>query len=359
MRKASQLLRLFLLFLSLRCSNGAPVDEKEKQFALDFLKKYHYLSPLKNGNHNFKDAVRIFQEFVNIPNTGQLDRKTITEMHKPRCGVPDFDDDDKPSPGRVKRFSVSGYRWETMHLTYRIHNFASNGGLTVSQQRGIIRRAFKAWEKIGPVSFSEVNNSSSNANISISFVARVHASCCCKFDGTGGSIAHAFYPKSGALHFDDDEQYTNSNTTGYNLFSIALHEIGHLLGLKHSNDPKAVMYMEYKNNQNLTDEERHGIEYIYMQGTAQPDSTEPPGNCVDDVPSCQDYVDECTGNHFVRKSCRKSCGICGGHSVVKLPCVDKYTSTSCKMLKGYNYCSNYKAFMTDKCKKTCGLCAAG
>ncbi|RMX43385.1 hypothetical protein pdam_00016096 [Pocillopora damicornis] len=36
MRKASQLLRLFLLFLSLRCSNGAPVDEKEKQFALSF-----------------------------------------------------------------------------------------------------------------------------------------------------------------------------------------------------------------------------------------------------------------------------------------------------------------------------------
>ena len=45
--------------------------------------------------------MRIFQEFVNIPNTGQLDRKTIAEMHKPRCGVPDFDDDDKPSPGKT------------------------------------------------------------------------------------------------------------------------------------------------------------------------------------------------------------------------------------------------------------------
>ena len=38
---------------------------------------------------------------MNIPNTGQLDRKTIAEMHKPRCGVPDFDDDDKPSPGKT------------------------------------------------------------------------------------------------------------------------------------------------------------------------------------------------------------------------------------------------------------------
>lgn len=354
------MLRFLLLFLSLCCLNGAPVDEKEKRFALDFLKKYHYLSPLKSGNHNFKDAVRIFQELTHIPDTGQLDSKTIAEMHKPRCGVPDFDDDDKPSPGRIKRFSVSGRRWENMHLKYRIHNFASNGGLTASQQRRIIKRAFRAWEKIGPISFSEVTDASSNASINISFVAKVHASCCCKFDGTGGSIAHAFYPKTGDLHFDDDEQFTNSNTTGYNLFSIALHEIGHLLGLKHSNDPNAVMYMEYSNNQNLTDEERHGIEYIYMQGTAQPDSTKSPGPCVDEVPTCKDYVHECSSNPFVRKSCRKACGICGGQSVVTLPCVDKYPSTTCTMLKStYSYCQlpRTKAFMTDKCRKTCGFCS--
>jgi len=47
---------------------------------------------LKSGNHNFKDALRIFQQNSDIPDTGLLDAKTITEMRKPRCGVPDFDE---------------------------------------------------------------------------------------------------------------------------------------------------------------------------------------------------------------------------------------------------------------------------
>ena len=61
-------------------------------FTQKYLKEYHYLSPLKNGNHNFRDALRMFQQNSDIPETGLLDAKTITEMHKPRCGVPDFDE---------------------------------------------------------------------------------------------------------------------------------------------------------------------------------------------------------------------------------------------------------------------------
>ena len=61
-------------------------------FAQKYLKEYHYLSNLKSGNHNFRDALRMFQQNSDIPDTGLLDAKTITEMHKPRCGVPDFDE---------------------------------------------------------------------------------------------------------------------------------------------------------------------------------------------------------------------------------------------------------------------------
>lgn len=62
---------------------------------------------MKNGNHNFKDALRIFQQNSDLPDTGLLDAKTITEMHKPRCGVPDFDEDGSFNSGK----DVMGAEW--------------------------------------------------------------------------------------------------------------------------------------------------------------------------------------------------------------------------------------------------------
>ena len=70
------------------------------------------------------------------------------------------------------------------------------------------------------------------------------------------------------VHFDDDEEFTDGTSTGTNLFSVALHEIGHLLGLKHSLHTTAIMHETYKKydpNMKLTDEEKHGIDYIYSE----------------------------------------------------------------------------------------------
>uniref|UniRef100_A0A915L391 Peptidase metallopeptidase domain-containing protein n=1 Tax=Romanomermis culicivorax TaxID=13658 RepID=A0A915L391_ROMCU len=79
---------------------------------------------------------------------------------------------------------------------------------------------------------------------------------------TGGTIAHAFYPRSGQIHFDDDEWWTapikflnkeerhyhdprwNSDST--NLLAVAVHEIGHALGLPHNNaDRNSIMFPYY------------------------------------------------------------------------------------------------------------------
>ena len=68
--------------------------------------------------------------------------------------------------GRVKRFSVSGDKWSKLNLTYRFHNYASNGTLNPTQQREILRQAFTQWEEIGPLSFVDVTDNASLSNSS-------------------------------------------------------------------------------------------------------------------------------------------------------------------------------------------------
>ena len=78
------------------------------------------------------------------------------------------------------------------------------------------------------------------------------------FDGPGGILAHTFAPPpispeplAGDSHFDDAETWRIGSD--FDVFSIALHELGHSLGLAHSDDPNAVMYPYYKMVTKLSD----------------------------------------------------------------------------------------------------------
>lgn len=57
-------------------------------------------------------------------------------------------------------------------------------------------------------------------------------------------MAHATFPEDGSCHFDEGETWV-VNTTGTDLFIIAAHEFGHILGLDHSNVRSALMYPFY------------------------------------------------------------------------------------------------------------------
>ena len=150
--------------------------------------------------------------------------------------------------------------------------------LQESVVRGEVERAFRAWEAYANVRFVAGSMANAVRTVAILFARGGHGDGFA-FDGPGGVLAHTFYPAppnaepiAGDLHLDADENWHAGTTT--DLFSVALHEAGHALGLGHSSRPGAVMYPYYRLSSALTDDDIAGIRALYgsdgMQPPAQP-----------------------------------------------------------------------------------------
>ena len=55
-------------------------------------------------------AIRSFQRYAGLSETGKLDAATIAKMGEDRCGVADFGPGD--SARRKRRYDLHGTRWE-------------------------------------------------------------------------------------------------------------------------------------------------------------------------------------------------------------------------------------------------------
>lgn len=71
----------------------------------------------------------------------------------------------------------------------------------------------------------------------------------------------------GDIHFDDEETFTVSRQNGaVDLRWLALHELGHSLGLAHSTNKRAIMYPIYEESlsgNRLNRDDILGIQHIY------------------------------------------------------------------------------------------------
>jgi hypothetical protein len=159
----------------------------------------------------------------------------------------------------VDAFTLLGPKWPDAHITWSfgLQTFSEDavapfaGAIPVVWQR-LVEQAFSRWSEVSGLTFDEVADSDgreSSADIRIGWG---------DFGATAGKIGETF------LHYDAGEilpdvivrlenpgerplvlnQFGEPvySGTASGLYALALHEIGHALGLGHSTDFSAVMY---------------------------------------------------------------------------------------------------------------------
>ncbi|PON59789.1 Peptidase M10A, stromelysin-type [Parasponia andersonii] len=251
-----------------------------------YLKTFGYLNynAVKHHNHinhanddvyddALESAVKSYQQQYHLKVTGTLDPETVKEMTMPRCGVPDITNKTHHHGHHNRKLihAVSHYqffrgnpRWRKSQLTYRFRSSVSVPG--TANIRSICARAFQKWAQVSHFTFQEVHPNAA-ADIEIGFHSGDHGDGA-NFDGPGGTLAHAFAPTVGYFHFDAQEFWSeNPGPDQVDLESVAVYEIGHLLGLGHDDTvPDAIMYSKFSygtTKRNLHADDIRGIRALY------------------------------------------------------------------------------------------------
>uniref|UniRef100_A0A8C1WEM8 72 kDa type IV collagenase n=1 Tax=Cyprinus carpio TaxID=7962 RepID=A0A8C1WEM8_CYPCA len=176
---------------------GDDTSFTDKEVALHYLNKF-YGCPKESCNLMvLKDTLKKMQKFFALPETGEIDQKTVEIMKKPRCGVPDVAN---------YNFFHRKPKWGQKNVTYRILGHTPD--LDEETIDDAFFRAFKVWSDVTPLKFTRIMDG--EADIMINFGRNEHGDGY-PFDGKDGLLAHAFAPGPGTggdSHFDDDELWT-------------------------------------------------------------------------------------------------------------------------------------------------------
>ncbi len=143
-----------------------------------------------------------------------------------------------------------------------------------------LQAAFDSWEEVAAVDFTYIASSSVDVDVMMGSLS----------GSTVGLASYSYYDTSpldtifdASVTMDSDENWAPYGGGAMDFFAVALHEIGHILGLNHVNDTSEIMN-PYIATDVLGDGDISGVQYLYGSGGAEeppaedPPAEDPPGD---------------------------------------------------------------------------------
>ncbi|XP_076950654.1 metalloendoproteinase 5-MMP-like [Bidens hawaiensis] len=218
---------------------------------------------LDEFDQELETALKSYQNFNHLNASGTLDEPTVSRMLMPRCGVPDHVNSSHTHEVKLLSF-VSRYqffpgnpRWYKNHLTYAFHSKFPNAFVPP------VVRAFNQWASASRYFTFSRSYHIISSNIKITLEHGNHG------DGDFTNVlAHSTPPTYGLSHYNAKFNFSvgpGPVLGAYDLESVAVHEIGHLLGLDHSQDQSSIMwpYEAIGTVKGLNSDDIQGIRTLY------------------------------------------------------------------------------------------------
>ena len=186
--------QIFIISIVIFSANQRPMLQNQHidRSSMNYLKKLGYLTTAKSqqsGQPYLMDqeilitAVKQFQTFGGVSETGIIDEDTMELMRTPRCGLPDVKVEDGAARTRMKRFALQGSRWKKEELTFTVGRYPS--GLSRSEVDTDVEKAFNMWQQASGLTFVR-KRSWDIVDIEIRFENYYHGDEDA-FDGPGGN----------------------------------------------------------------------------------------------------------------------------------------------------------------------------